>query len=98
MNIKKREERNREVFLYRTGLDGTVKHTLFESALHFDISVNQIFRIEKDFLKQVTDLAINEGVGSAVDKYALTEAVVKHMISMQAKRTKNLEEKKKRNG
>lgn len=41
MNIKKRDERDRKLVEYRKS------HTLFETALAFDISVNQVYRICK---------------------------------------------------
>ena len=60
MNIRKREERNRKVVLYRLGLEDGIQHTLFESALKFDLSINQIYRIERDILTRIHEFLSDE--------------------------------------
>lgn len=47
MNIKKRQERDKDIMKYLEFPDGTSKHTLSEAGFKFDLSQNQVFRIRK---------------------------------------------------
>lgn len=87
MNVKKRQERDRDLFLYRMGWDGDKNHTLFETALRFELSVNQIFRNERKFAHTVLKSEKEEGANATMEKFQLTELQLQ-----QIKNSYNLEE------
>lgn len=68
MNIKKRNARNIKIVNYLLE-----DHTLFDSAVHFDLSVNQIYRVNKQY-----KIMVAEAVGAGL---SVEEAAIKYEVS-----------------
>lgn len=66
MKVKDRRSRNLKIFQFMA-----IDNTLFDAALHFRISVNQLFRINKDLKLEAVEKVKNGGLS--------TEGVAKEM-------------------
>ena len=80
MKQNKREKRDKEIFLYKTGLESSQKHTLFETALHYNLSVNQIFLNCRKFQKKIIQTAQVEGIIPTAQKYGLSTGIVERLL------------------
>lgn len=68
------------MFLFRTGYESGIKHTLFETALHFNLSVNQVFLNLRKFKNNIIQTAQTEGVVQAAQKYGISTSIVERLF------------------
>lgn len=81
MNLKQRANRNRDIFLFKTNFDGTENHTLFEVALKFGVSVNQIWRIERQFAKNLIEASKNTPFPEIAQNYNIGVDIVERLLA-----------------
>ena len=81
MKKARRLKRDVELFLYKTGWESGQPHTLFQCALHFDLSVNQIYLNIKKLKGKIKGKANNDGVQAAAQEYGISVSSVERLWS-----------------
>ena len=75
-----RLKRDIELFLYKTGWESGQPHTLFQCALHFDLSVNQIYLNIKKLKIKIKIKASTDGIQSAAQEYGISVSSVERLL------------------